>query len=123
MPGSRAGAGGDFGCAVDELAAGVALTLPRHWAAIDAGISAGGRHGQPAQVMRPTPIVTGTLRRVRETAGGHTDQGTAIPVDQIDLNQARSGRHLFASLPTEAVGETMDRHDLPKCAARHMGAY
>ena len=53
---------------------------------------------------------------------GHAQQGAAVPVDKIDLDQARSRRHLFISLPAEALGETVDRHDLAERAARHTGA-
>src|SRR6266516_8179611 len=100
--------GEDFGCAVGKLGAGFALSVTRHWAAIDAGISAGGRHSQPAEVMRPTLVVAGTLRRVRKTAMGHAQQGAAVPVNQVDLDQARSRRHLLIAVPTEAVGESVD---------------
>src|SRR6266481_4502278 len=89
---------------------------------IDAGISAGGRHGQPAKVMRPTLVVAGTLRRVRKTAMGHAQQGAAVPVNQVDLDQARSRRHLLIAVPTEAVGESVDRHDLAERSARHAAA-
>src|SRR5260221_3225664 len=78
---------------------------------IDAGISAGGRHGQPAEVMRPALVVAGALRGVRKTAMGHAQRGAAVPVDQVDLDQARSRRHLLIPFPPEAVGETVDRHD------------
>jgi hypothetical protein len=47
------------------------LHVTRRWATIDAGILAGGCHGQPAEVMRPTLVVAGTLRGVRKTAMGH----------------------------------------------------
>ena len=57
------------------------LIIARLCATIDAGISACGRDGQPAQVMRPTAIVAGTLRRVGKTAVGHPQQGAAVPVD------------------------------------------
>src|SRR5258708_36634320 len=86
---------------------------------IDAGISAGGRQGQPAKVMRPTLVVAGALRRVGKTAMGHAQQGAAVPVDQVDLDQARSRRHLLIPVPTEAVGESVDRHDLAERSARH----
>ena len=99
-----------------------ALSLTRRDAAIDTGISARGRHGQPAQVMRPTLVVVGALNLVRKTAMGHAQQSAAVPVDKIDLDQARSRWHLLPSLPTEAVGEAVDRHDLPERAARHVSA-
>src|SRR5262249_30823045 len=41
--------------------------------------------------------------------------------DQIDLDQARSRRHLLATLPTESVDETVDRHDLSERATRNPG--
>src|SRR5580704_19359053 len=76
-------------------------TFARRRPTIDPGISACGRNRQPPQVMRPTPVVVGDLRRVRKTAVGHAQQRAAVPLDKIDLDQARSRRHLFASLPTE----------------------
>src|SRR6516165_8267326 len=85
---------------------------------IDAGVSAGSRDGQPAEVMHPTPIVAGALLSVRKTAMGHAQQGAAILVDKIDLDQARSRRHLLASPQTKPVGKTVHRHDLPELAAR-----
>ena len=88
------------------------------WAMIDAGISARRRDGQPAEIMHPTLIVAGALLRVRKTAMGHSQQGAAVPVDKVDLDQARSRGYLFASLPTTAVGKTVHRHDLPELAAR-----
>jgi hypothetical protein len=45
------------------------LSIARRWATIDAGISARGRSGQPANA--PTPIVVGARRRVWKTAMGH----------------------------------------------------
>jgi len=57
------------------------LCIARLCATIDAGISPCGGDGQPAQVMRPTAIVAGTLRRVGKTAVGHPQQGAAVPVD------------------------------------------
>ena len=57
------------------------LIIARLCATIDAGISPCGGDGQPAQVMRPTAIVAGTLRRVGKTAVGHPQQGAAVPVD------------------------------------------
>ena len=99
-----------------------ALSLTRRDAAIDTGISARGRHRQPAQIMRPTPVVVGALSLVRKTAMGHAQQSAAVPVDKIDLDQARSRWHLLPSLPTEAVGEAVDRHDLAEYAARHVSA-
>src|SRR6202011_502995 len=68
------------------------------------------------------PVVACALRLVRKTAMGHAQQSAAVTVDKIDFDQARPRRHLFASLPTEAVGETVDRHDLPERSARHSGA-
>jgi len=68
-------------------------------AMIDAGISARGRDGQPAEVMHPTLIVAGALLRVRKTAMGYAQQGAAVPVDKVDLDQARSGG--TTSLPSQ----------------------
>ena len=47
------------------------LSIARVWTTIDAGIAACGRDGEPAQVMRPTLIVTVALLCVRQTAMGH----------------------------------------------------
>jgi hypothetical protein len=88
---------------------------------IDAGILARGGHGQPAQIMRPTLVVAGALLRIRKTAMGHAQQRAAVPLDQIDLDQTRSRRHLVAPVPTEAIGEAVDWHDFPERAARHIG--
>src|ERR1700730_16717892 len=97
----------------------VVLGVTRRCAAIAAGISTGGRHGQPAEVKRPALVVAGTLLGVRKTAMGHAQQGAAVPVYQVDLDQARSRRHLLIPVPTEAVGESVDRHDLAERSARH----
>src|SRR6185503_19756296 len=59
-------------------------------AAIDAGILTRGRHGEPAQVVRPTPIVARALCSVRKTTMGQAQQSAAVTLDQIDLDQARS---------------------------------
>src|SRR5215470_3468805 len=85
---------------------------------IAAGILARGGHGQPAQIMRPTLVVAGALLRIRKTAMGHAQQRAAVPLDQIDLDQARSRRHLVVLLPAEAVGEAMDRDNLGELALR-----
>src|SRR5215510_14629988 len=89
---------------------------------IDAGISAGGCNGEPGHVMRPAPVVACALRLVGKAAMGHAQQRAAVALDQIDLDQARSRRHLLATLPTEGVDKTVDRHDLSKRAARNPGA-
>ena len=54
---------------------GLGVTLQAN---IFAGILAGGRHGQPAEVMRPTLGVVGTLLGVWKTAMGHAQQGAEI---------------------------------------------
>ena len=74
-----------------KLGASVVLSVARHWATIDAGISAGGRHRQPAEVMRPTLGVAGALRRVGKSAMGHAQQACRRP--------ARSGRSRPGSIP------------------------
>src|SRR5262245_53784318 len=61
------------------------------------------------------------LRLVGKAAMGHAQQRAAVALDQIDLDQARSRRHLLAPLPTEGVDETVDRHDLSERAARNPG--
>src|SRR6516162_5392943 len=88
---------------------------------IGAGISAGGCDGEPAQAMRPTPVVACALRLVGKAAMGHAQQRAAIALDQIDFDQARSRRHLLATLPAEGVDETVDRHDLSKRATCNPG--
>ncbi len=60
----------------------------RPQARIDAGIFAGGSQSQPVKIMRPALGVAGALRGVRKTAMGHAHQGAAVPVDQVDLDQA-----------------------------------
>ena len=45
-------------------------------------------------------------------------QRPAVPLEKIDLDEARARRDLIAPIPTEAVGEAMDRHDLLEGAAR-----
>src|SRR5262245_64065940 len=92
------------------------------WSMIDAGISAGGCNGEPGHVMRPAPIMACALRLVGKAAMGHAQQRAAVALDQIDLDQARSRRHLLATLPTEGVDEAVDRHDLSERAARNPGA-
>jgi hypothetical protein len=103
---------------VDEVERGKNRTNLSMWAMIDAGISTRRHDGQPPEVMHPTPIVAGALLRVRKSAMGHAQQGTAVPVDKVDLDQGRSRGHLFASLPTKTVDKTVHRHDLPELAAR-----
>src|ERR1700691_3254403 len=83
-------------------------------ATIDPGISAGGGNGQSVEVMRPTFDVFGAFGRVGKTAMRQTYQGAAILLDQVDLDETRSWRDLPPPLPTEAVGEPMDRHDFPE---------
>ena len=80
---------------------------------IDAWISAGGGYGQSADVMCPTPVVVGALGGVGKTSLGKPQQCAPVLVDQVDLDEARSWRDRFVPLPTEAVGEPMDRHDRP----------
>src|SRR5277367_6950475 len=87
---------------------------------IDARISAGGGYGQSADVMRPTPVVVGALGSVGKTALGKPQQCAPVLLDQVDLDEARSWRDRFVSLPTEAVGEPMDRHNLTERPARHV---
>src|SRR6516165_5340736 len=79
---------------------------------IRAGILASGRLAEPAEVMRPASAVTGDLGRIRKATLRHAQQGAAIVVDQVDLDEARSRRHLLIPVPAEAIGEPMHRHDL-----------
>src|SRR5262245_33930265 len=108
--------------AAPRSAGGVALSLTRRWATIDAGVLAGGRDRQPAEVIRPPLVVAGALCGVRKTAMGHAQQGAAVPVDQVDLDQARCRWHLLIPVPTKAVGEPVDRYDLAERSARHAAA-
>src|SRR5882757_2916352 len=94
----------------------------RRGAQVGAGIFAGGRYRQPAKVMRPTLGVAGALCFAGKTAMGHAQQGAAVAVDQIDLDQAGSRRHFLIALPTKTVGEAVDRHDLAERAARSAAA-
>ena len=48
---------------------------------------------------------------------GHAQQGAAVAVDQVDLDQARSRRHFLAAVPAKTVGEPVHRHDLAERAA------
>jgi hypothetical protein len=61
----------------------------RAW--IGAWIAAGRSHRQPAEVMRPTCLVKGTLCGIRQAAMGHAQQRAALPLDQVDLDQADPG--------------------------------
>ena len=88
---------------------------------IDARISAGGGYGQSADVMPPTPVVVGALGGVGKTALGKPQQCAPVLVDQVDLDEARSWRNRFIPLPTEAIGEPMDRHDFAERPARCAG--
>src|SRR5215475_18260 len=59
---------------------------------------------QPADIMLPARGVVGARRLVRQAAMGHPHQGAAVAVDQVDLDQARSGRDLVVSVPAKTVG-------------------
>ena len=80
-------------------------------------IAAGGGDGQPVDVVGPSFLVRGALFGVGQPGMRHAQERAAVPVDQVDLDQARSRRNDLAALPTEALGETMDRHDLAEGAA------
>src|SRR5437762_1907740 len=82
------------------------------------GITTGGGNHQPPEVMGPAFFMTGTGLSVRQTAVGQTHQRAIGLVDQIDLDQARSGWHLFASLPAKAISEAVDWNDLGEPPAR-----
>src|ERR1700752_3637119 len=71
----------------------------RTHALVCTGIAAAGCDGQPAEVVRPTFCVGSALCIVRKTAMGHAQQRAAVAVNKIDLDQARSGRHLLAVVP------------------------
>ena len=100
------------------------LRMPRRASrrpTIDARISAGGGYGQSADVMPPTPVVVGALGGVGKTASGKPQQCAPVLVDQVDLDEVRSWRNRFIPLPTEAIGEPMDRHDFAERPARCAG--
>src|SRR5712671_7612952 len=68
--------------------------------------------------MDPALLVVGAGRGVGQAAMGHAQQrATRLMIDQVDLDQARPRRHLWAVVPPEAVGEAVDRNDLGKLAA------
>jgi hypothetical protein len=62
--------------------------------------------------MRPAFGVARALRRVGTTAMGQAQQGAAVPIDQLNLDQTRSRRHLLIAVPTKAVGEPVRRQNL-----------
>src|SRR5262249_10807806 len=105
--------------AIRSRCARIALPLSALRLAVGVGtrIAAGGRHRQPCEVMSPALLVTGAGLGVRQAAMGHAQQRSARLVYQIDLDQARPRRHLFAALPAEAVGEAVDRDHLREPAA------
>jgi hypothetical protein len=43
---------------------------------------------------------------------GQAQQGAAVPIDQLNLDQTRSRRHLLIAVPTKAVGEPVRRQNL-----------
>ena len=88
---------------------------------VDAGISAGGGHPQPAEVVRPARGVVGALGGVGKSGMGHAHERAALPVEEVDLDQARPRRHRIVTLPAEAVGEAVDGNDLAELSARRCG--
>src|SRR6202161_2191965 len=90
-------------------------------ATIDPGISAGGGNRQSAEVVRPAFAVFGAFGRGGKTTMRQTYQGAAVLLDQGHLEETRSGRAPLPPLPTEAVGEPMDRHDFAERPARRAG--
>src|SRR5262249_44394874 len=92
----------------------------RSGAVIWAGIAACSRDREPVEIIGPAPRVSRALRFVGKTAMGHPQQGATVAVDKIDLDQARAGRHFLAALPAEAVGQAVNRDDLPKGAPRRV---
>src|SRR5437667_7668378 len=69
---------------------------------IGAGIAAGRRDRQPAEVVDPTFLVVGLLRGIGQAAVDHAQQRAAVLLDQVDLDQARSRRHVLVAVPAEA---------------------
>ena len=80
-------------------------------------IAAGGSDGQPVEVVGPTSLVAGALFGVVQPGMRQAQQRAAILVDQIDLDQARPWWDGLNALPTEAIGEAVDRYDLAEGAA------
>src|SRR5207237_10879204 len=83
------------------------------------GIAPGGGLGEPAHVMRPALRMAVALFEGGQASVGHLQQrAVGRLLDQVDLDQARAGRHLLAALPPKAVGQPVYRHDLAQLAAR-----
>ena len=93
----------------------------RFSAIINAGISAGGGDGKAIHIIRPAGVMGRALRRVWQSAMREPHQRAAIALGKINLDQARVRRHFLAGLPTEAVGEAVNRHDFAERAARDTG--
>src|SRR6185312_4781186 len=82
--------------------------------AIRSGVAAGCGQGQAPEIVDPTPLMSGAGLGARQTAMGEVQQRAALPLDQIDLDQARPRWDVVPPLPTEAVGEAVDRDHFRK---------
>lgn len=80
-------------------------------------IAAGRGYGQPAAIMLPALFMAGALFFVGQPAMGETHQRARAFLEEVDLDQARFGRHFLAPHPAEAVGEAMDRDHFREPAA------
>src|SRR3954468_10215047 len=79
---------------------------------------ASGRHGaQPAKVVSPTLGMAGALLDIGQTSVRQTQERSIRLFDQIDLHQAGARRHHLATIPAEAVSQTMNRNHFAKRAA------
>src|SRR6202044_1337452 len=67
--------------------------------------------------VRPTLGVVRALLGVGKSGVGHAYKCAAVPVDEVDLDQPRPRRRRVVPLPTEAIGEAMDRNDLAELSA------
>ena len=115
---AASGAGRHRGCGVTAPRFFRSARFRRRLARIGTGIPACGGNGEPAKIMRPARCVV----RATRTAFGSPlwvmrSKRAAVAVDQVDLDQARSRRHLVVAVPAETVGQAMHRHDLAERAA------
>src|ERR1700733_1697599 len=60
----------------------------------------------------------GAFGGVGKPSMGHAHESAAVPVDEIDLDQARARGDRLVPLPAKAIGEAMDRDDLAELPAR-----
>src|SRR5262249_14069411 len=75
---------------------------------------------QPRPVGRDNGPSRRHARRIARRSAARLSETQQRPVgllDQVDLDQARAGRHHLAAVPAEAVGEAVYRHHLAEGAA------